>query len=169
MASLLSVAEFRAIVTTGIDDTSLQTIIEREEAIMVSRIGAPNDGVASLTKVVRGGATNVYLPHRIASVTSVEERDTGAYTTVASSLYEVWEDGGRIERLYVRWGVRVRVVYVPADDRPNRKAATIELVRGAIERTAMKKESVAQEYSYEAPDWEYERTRIYRTLVFTEA
>ncbi|KPL89990.1 hypothetical protein [Herpetosiphon geysericola] len=169
MASLLTLAELRAVVTTGMDNADLQAVIDREEAIMTSRIGAPNDGIASITKIVRGSATNVYLPHRIASVTSVEERDTGAYATVASDLYEVWEDGGRIERLYVRWGARVRVVYVPADDRPKRKAATIELVRGAIERTAMKKESVAHEYSYEAPDWEYERTRIYRTLVFTEA
>ncbi|WP_110513739.1 hypothetical protein [Herpetosiphon llansteffanensis] len=166
MASLLTLAEFRAVVTTGMDNTDLQAVIDREEAIMTSRIGAPNDGVASITTVVRGSATNLYLPHRLVSVVSVEDRDTGAYSPVASNLYEVWEDGGRIERLYVRWGARVRVLYVPADDRPQRKAATIELVRGAIERTAMVRESVAQEYSYEAPDWERERTRIYRTLVF---
>ncbi|MFD3165475.1 hypothetical protein [Herpetosiphon sp. NSE202] len=167
MASLLTLAELRAVVTTGMDNADLQAVIDREEAIMIGRIGAPNDGIASITKVVRGSATNIYLPHRIASVASVEDRDTGAYAPVASDLYEIWEDGGRIERLYVRWGARVRVVYVPADDRPQRKAATIELVRGAIERTAMVRESVAQEYSYEAPDWERERNRIYRTLVFT--
>jgi hypothetical protein len=167
--SLLSLTECRATVNTGVSDTNLQAIIDREEADLVDRLGDAGDGTTARTETVAiaSGSSNVYLSRRIASVTSVEEAAPGgSYSTVAATAYEVWSAQGIVERVNGAWAGRVRVTYVPTDERPRWKRALIELVRIALERTAMQEESVAKEFSYVAPpDWEAARSNIYRTLV----
>jgi hypothetical protein len=167
--SLLSLDQCRSTVNTGVSDVDLQAIIDREEADLVDRLGDAGDGATarSETVAIASGSSNVYLSRRIASVTSVEEAPPGgSYSTVATTGYEVWARQGRVERVSGSWAGRVRVTYVPTDERPRWRRALIELVRIALERTAMKEESVAKEFSYTAPaDWELERDTIYRTLV----
>jgi hypothetical protein len=168
--SLLTVDELRAQVQTGVDDVELQTIIDREEAEIISRYGAHADGVITIAETVDGGQCSLYLKRRIASISSISEAQSlgGAATTLTSTQYHVWAGQGRITRLAegTRWGRSVTVTYVPADDRPLRTQVLIEIVRQALEQTAMAAESVAGEYSFTAPDWEKQRRRLYKRLEF---
>jgi hypothetical protein len=181
--STLSVAELRAVVNTGLDDTRLGTIIDREELEISRRLGAASDGTTtSVVETKPGGWANVYTRRPIVSVTQVREQQFlgGSFAVLAATQYYVWTDEGRIERLPAitggalawssggAWGPLIEVTYVPSDDRERRKLAIIEFVRIALERTAMKSESVAGEYSYTAPEWDALRATLYRSLGFWE-
>ena len=59
------------------------------------------------------------------------------------------------------------VTYKPADDRLKRAEVIISLVRLVIERTAMKSENIAGEYSFTAPDdWDKEFRKAMKKLMF---
>jgi hypothetical protein len=64
--------------------------------------------------------------------------------------------------------VVITVTYKPYDDREQRKEAIIDLARLTLERTAMKSESIAGEYSYTAWEggWDAERVKVMRRLGF---
>jgi hypothetical protein len=169
--TLLDVATLRAQVQTGLDDTQLAALIEREEAEVIARYGAHyTDGMTAISEVCDGSGCTVYLKRRVGSVVSITEAQQlgGTATTLTTSQYHVWPGQGRLGRLPegTRWGRAVTVSYVPADDRPLRIQVLIELCRLALEQTTMKGESVAGEYSYQAPDWERARQRLYRRLAF---
>lgn len=171
--TLVSVEEVRDLVTTPLDDARLAAVIEREEQVVIERYGAHYvDEDTAITETHAGeGEKNLYLRRAISSVEDVEEKSSltaDAETLTEGDDFYVWADEGRLERLYGTWGAVVAVEYVPADDSVKRKQAIIELVRLALERTAMRSENVAGEYSYQAPDWEAERARIVRNLGFWE-
>jgi len=173
----------RAVVNTGLDDTRLSAIIDREEIEIARRLGAASDGsTTTIVETKPGGCANIYTRRPIASVTQVREQQFlgGTFATLLTTQYHVWTDEGRIERLPAitggvlawssggAWGPLVEVTYIPTDDRERRKLATCEFVRIALERTAMKGESVAGEYSYTAPEWDALRAMLYRSLGFWE-
>jgi len=167
--SLLTADELRALVQTGLDDADLQRIIDREEAEVIAQYGAHyTDASTPVSEVVSGGGCNLFLKRRISAVSSIAEASTlgGTATTLTASQYYVWPGQGRITRLPegTAWGSQVTVSYVPADDRPLRRQVLIELVRLALEQTAMQSESVAGEYSYQAPDWETKRKRLLKRI-----
>lgn len=183
MAPLLDVSELRPLVQTGLDDAALRQIIDREETEIIRRGGAHYvDASTPITETRTGGEESVYLRRPILSVTSVSETPYlgGTPIVLTPSQYFVWPDLGRLVRLPVgpayttvlgaglRWGDLVTVVYVPQDDTSRRKNVLIELVRLTLERTAMKSENVAGEYSYTAPEWELARAQLYRSLGFME-
>lgn len=165
--SLVTVAEVRAMVTTGIQDTPLQAIIDREEAVMVQRCGAHYvDTSTRITETLHGGYPLLHLSQKVASVYRVTE--DGTVLSQTNGDFRVWEMEGTLERLPAgsTWGAVVAAIYVPYNDNERRKAVLIELVRLALDRMAMRSENVAGEYSYTAPDWEYERARLFRQLNF---
>jgi hypothetical protein len=166
MTSLVSPADVKALVNTSLSDPNLQVVIDRIEAQITERIGAPqtNDMATTITKTLRGEGFYLFMPTEIYEVVSVTE-DKVALT---SDEYQIWA-GGVIERLpsESHWGDRTVVVYKPVDDRKKRSQVIIDLVRLVIERTAMKSESIAGEYSYTAPDnWEAEFRKAMRKLMF---
>ncbi len=168
MTTLISPADVRALVATDIEDSDLLTIIEREEAMLVKACGA-HEG--PITETIVGGGVSLFVSRPIASISSISERTTltSDSTTLATTLYYPWASEGRIERMSSTWGALVSVTYTPVDDRPERKAVLIELVRIALERTAMQREDLRgarDGYSYTAPDWERARKRLYRRLGF---
>lgn len=164
--SLLTVAEARVLVKTGLSDPDLQAIINREEALLTQTFGAHYvDANTMVSETLNGGGASLFLRRRLTSVASIVE-DT---TTLTATDYRVWGGQGRIERLPAgtKWLKTPSVVtYIPVDDNLQRKATLIELVRLALERTPMQSESVAGEYSFSAPDWERERARLIRRLGF---
>ena len=166
--SLVTVAETRALVQTDLSDADLQDVIDRVEAEITARIGAPQDesGTVQITKQLQGGTENLYLPVEIGAVVSVVEDGLA----LIADEYRVWA-GGVIERLPGgNWGHLVVVTFRPADDRAQRKAVIIDLVRLDVNRTAMVRESIAGEYAYDAPaNWEAERRRIIKRLTFAVA
>jgi hypothetical protein len=167
--SLVTIAEARALINTSLGDADLQEVIDRVEAEITARIGAPQDDTytVSIAKTLQGEGQHLFLPAEIYSMVSIVEDDV----TLASTDYRYWS-GGVIERLPEgdSWGDVCVVTYKPADDRPRRKEAIIDLARLALNRTAMQAESVAGEYSYTAPaNWEKERRRILKRLAFPVA
>jgi hypothetical protein len=164
---ILTVTEVRSLVTTALDDTALSAVIAREEAAAVERLGTPGDGTTSRTEVVPGRTGTVYLSRPALSVSLVEEQANvgAAWVAVAADQYEVDGDAAALHRLGT-WQPRVRVAYVPTDVRERWRTVLIEVIRQALEQTAMKREGVAGEYNYEAPDWEAQRVRLLQRLKF---
>lgn len=164
--SLVSTAEVRALVNTSLPEESLQAVIDRIEAQVTGRVGAPQTEAmaTTITKTFRGEGFYLFMPTEIYAVVSISE-DGNA---LSSSEYQTWA-GGVIERLPYEsyWGERMTVVYKPADDRLLRTQVIIDLVRLTLERTAMKAESIAGEYSYTAPDnWDAEFRTAMKRLLF---
>ena len=164
---LLDVATVRTIVPNALNDADLAALIAREEAYVERRFGVPGDGETSRSETLTGEARDVFTTRPIQSVASVTERATpgGTPSTIAAANYQVWNAEGRIER-NGRWLRYVVVTYIAQDERDRWRSALIEVVRHAIEQTAMQTESMASEYDYTAPDWEMQRERIYRRLQF---
>jgi hypothetical protein len=166
MTSLVSPASARALINTSLSDENLQTVIDRVEAQITEKIGAPQDNqyTTELIKTLRGEGCNLFMPTEIYSVVSIVEDGT----TLDAADYQSWS-GGVIERLPygATWGYRCVVTYKPADDRFKRSQVIIDLVRMVLERTALKQESVAGEYSYTAPDnWDAEFRKAMKKLTF---
>lgn len=166
MTSLVTIASARALIKTSLQDLSLQEIIDRVEAQITERIGAPQTDAydVEIVKTLRGEGGSLFLPTEIYSVTSIVEDDTA----LDAEDYRTW-GGGVIERLPIgaSWGNRCVVTYKPADDRKKREQVVIDLARLVIERTAMQHESVGGEYSYTAPaDWDREFNKAMKRLVF---
>jgi hypothetical protein len=167
MPSLVSPANVKAILNTSMSDQNLQAVIDRVEAQVNEKVGAPwtdDDTPSEVVKTIRGDGTCLFLPTEIHSVASIVEDGL----TLDESDYQVWA-GGVIERLPLNaiWGSKCVVTYKPADDRLKRAQVVIDLVRLVIERTALKSESIAGEYSYTAPDnWDAEFRRAMKRLVF---
>lgn len=178
--SLVSLAEVRALVNTSMTDAQLQTIIDREEQHVIRAFGEHySDDATAVEESVNGGRTrSIYLRRRLQSVVSIHETLYlgGTEYLVDPSLYFVWLREARIERLPSLaqanalgipggvWGAVVRVNYVPYNDNLERAEVIIELVRLAVERTAMKSESIGGEYSFTAPDWNEARVQLLRRL-----
>lgn len=164
--SLVSPADVKALINMSLSDTNLQTVIDRVEAQITARIGAPQTDayVTEVVKMMRGEGPYLFTPTEIYSVVSIVEDGN----SLTSDQYQTWA-GGVIERLPEdsNWGDRVVVTYKPVDDRLVRAEVIIDLVRLVIERTAMKGESIAGEYSYTAPDnWDAEFRKAMKKLMF---
>lgn len=154
---LLSVDEARALVETALSDAQLGAVIAREEAEAARRFGPIGDGATPRTVVLEAIDGQLFLPTAAAAVSSINGASVPAGVTVLGPQGRVV--GGR-------WEGRVTVVYVPADERERWKSVLVEIVRHAVTQTALRGESVAGEYSYQAPDWEAQRHQLYRRLKF---
>jgi hypothetical protein len=166
MTSLVSPADVKAILNTAMSDANLQTVIDRVEAQIIEKIGAPQDDsyTVEIEKTLRGDTQYLFTPAEIYSVTSIVEDGT----TLSADEYRIW-GGGVIERLPegAYWGDRCVATYKPTDDRLKRAQVIIDLVRLVIERTALKSENIAGEYSYTAPDnWNAEFRKALKRLTF---
>lgn len=166
MTSLLTIAECKALVRTAVSDTDLQEIIDRIEAIITKKIGAPQDNTntVTITETVQGGGEHIFVKVAFSEVVSITE--DGA--AVDSDDYQVWGDSGMVERLPegTEWGDVCVITYKPVDQTNERKQATINLVRLYVERTAMVSENIAGEYSFSAPDWDKAIKRELKNLCF---
>jgi hypothetical protein len=168
MTSLLTTTECRALVQTSLTDVDLQAVIDRIEAKIAKKIGAAQNETNSVTIVetVEGDGEHIFVKVPFSEIVSITEN--GA--SVDADDYRGWGDSGMIERLPegFHWEDVCVVTYKPVDQRDQRKEATINLVRLTLERTAMVSESVAGEYSYNAPDWDKAIKRELKNLCFLE-
>ncbi|RPJ38663.1 MAG: hypothetical protein EHM35_04015 [Planctomycetaceae bacterium] len=165
MPSLVSPADAKALISTSLSDANLQLVIDRVEAQIIEKIGAPQvDGMTTtLAKTMRGEGSYLFMPTEIHEIVSIVED----MVTLDADQYQIWA-GGVIERLPSgSWGDRIVVTYKPVDDRLKRKQVIIDLVRLVLERTALRQESVGGEYSYTAPsDWDAEFRKAMKRLTF---
>jgi hypothetical protein len=163
--SLLTLTEARALVKTSLSDPELQAVINREEDEIARLYGAPYvNATTTVSETLPGGGASLFVRRPLMSVKSVTEDAA----TLAATDYRLWPGQGRLERLPkgAIWGEVITLVYVPQDDNMRRKAVLIDLIRLAVERTALKSESIAGEYSYTAPEWDAERAKALRRLGF---
>ncbi len=164
--SLVSLTDVRALITTALDDTQLQAVIDREETELIARLGP--HGETGLTLTLRNPLGLVlFLPRQLASITSVSEQAYPGATGAVLANTDYWYDGAILNRVGALWptGGVLTITGIPAD-LARRKNVLIELVRLALEQTAMQSESIANEYSYQAPEWERLRADLYRRLTY---
>ena len=163
--SLVTIATARVLINTSLSDAELQAVIDRVEAEITALIGAPQDaeGTVELTEDAWSLGESLFLRRPIASVTSVTNEDD---EELDSDSYRFFSLSGEICLKYGRFDGLYTVVYKPVNENEKRISVTIEIVRLDIERTALKSESVAGEYSYQAPDFIKERRRLMRQLMF---
>lgn len=173
---LLTSANLRHHVETDLDDTALQTVIDRLEAELVQRAG-PHTG--PITEIHSGRTASVFLRRPITSVASVREGDriepaTPALT--AGSDYRLWPGEGRIERLLAgagldlpvsnppRFAAVVEVTYTPIDDQPQRSRILLELVRLDLAQSGRAAETVGEDYRYRGLDYRAHREALFAEL-----
>ena len=161
--------EIRSRLNTPLTDLELENMIIAAQAEIVRVHGAAYvDADTPITELHLGSYEALYLKRRIATVDEVREYAFPGSTVkvLEAGDYFVDLDHGMLTHRYGKWGWRVEVDYVPQDDRTEWREAIIDLVRMALSRSALKAESVAGEFSYQAPDWEGEKARIINRLGF---
>lgn len=165
--SLVTAETAKKQINTSMSDEDLQVVIDRIESQITARIGAPwnGDTPPEVEKTMRGEGPSLFLPTGIYEVVSIVEDDV----TLTEDEFRVWGNGGVIERLPLEsnWGAVCVVTYKPMNDTFKRVPVIIDLLRLTLERTAMKSENIAGEYSYTAPDnWDAEFRKAMKRLVF---
>lgn len=174
--TLLTAADVKARINTSLSDASVDDIIAEEDRAIVRVVGAhySTSGtpavVDNVTETLRGnGHTGLYLKRRYTEIVSITE-DGDAIDNSDDTEWVEWGEQGRIERLPQDsiWtlGAKFVVTYKPEDDNDLRRAALVDLVRIALHRTALKSESVGDQYSFSAPEWEAARAAVINRLTF---
>lgn len=167
-----TMTEIRAEIETPLTDAELQSVADRMQARLERAFGpAWTDASTTVTESHPGYRRSIFLRRRISSVVSVTEYssllDITGTAVVEGESFFAWLNEGRLERMTAKWGARITVVYKPQDDRDRWKDAIIDLVRLRLARTAVKRESVGGEYSFEAPDsWDREEAKVLRRAGF---
>lgn len=164
MASFVSIAEVRALVRSRLSDADLQTVIDREEDWLATKIGALS---GSRTTTYSPGVSNtpLYLPRRTESVAVV---DAGAAVASSDLLFtpssgclrrraasSPWPTDGPVpfgyptagvEPYFPSWSGDVAVTWTPSDGAAVAQTV-IELVRGTVGETGMESETIG-DYQY---------------------
>jgi len=170
--SLLTPTRVKRQVETDLSDSTLQEILDREEAEIVRRFGPHSDGTSSSkqTLLLPGLTRDVFVPRPFVTVISVREAFTvgdlaTATVLTANTDYVAWAEEGRIERLGALFTTYVQVEYVPIDDRDERRRVLVELCRLTTNNQALERESFGGgEYSYVRGKYEDERSKLLSQL-----
>ncbi len=129
---LLTVAEFRQLASSSLEDEALQLLLDAAEQAITSRYGELGTPVV---ETLDGGQSYLFLRRRAASIVSLVETNGMTDTTLAIDDWRIRGDGVSILRLPLgtnkqdRWGAPVTVTYVPLDDEADRKRVQMELVK----------------------------------------
>lgn len=179
--SVTTLADVRALVATDLGYAELQTVIDREEAALTAKYGAP---AGSRTTTVHGAGPVISLGRPIATVASVKTAysDAASETVLDPSTYMVYPALGTIRRRravgpifpsdYVNgewswdWLSETVVVWTPVDFTGQFTQATIDLVRLTLARTAYTSENIGMgQLQYQQPNWEGERNKVLDRLL----
>jgi hypothetical protein len=129
---LLTVAEFRQLVSSSLGDEALQLLLDAAEQAITSRYGALGTPVV---ETLDGGQSYLFLRRRADTIVSLVETNGTTDTTLAADDWRIRGDGVSILRLGLgtnrqdRWGAPVVATYVPLDDEADRKRVQLELVK----------------------------------------
>ena len=128
-STLISTADLRGHIETGLPDTALERLIDGADEEIVRRAG-PHAGAVTVALSVLAPGALVALPAPAQTVVSVtEQRGSGAARPVASSDYQADFGGRFLRRLRGWWPDKVIVVYIPAPDQYRRLGVLIGLVK----------------------------------------
>ena len=161
MASdLLTVAEVKEHVTTGLTDAALERLIDAQDSYIRRMVG-PHDPATTMeheTDNSRSGPVRerVWLPRPASSISKVEDRYLfdSAWTVRDDTEYYL-SDGGRSVRVKHDFGewfrTEVRVTFTPVAENAERSQALIDLVRLELQDTGLESER-DDTYRYTAKD-----------------
>jgi hypothetical protein len=167
MAALLTVAQMRQHVETGLVDEALQRHIDDADEEIIDAAGEIDEQVDTMENAQL--STQLYLSRRASAVVSVVEEIAYDQTTLAADDYRLGGGGVLIQRLEDgtnprgTWGETVTVTYVPVDRSRRRVGVLIDLVKLAVQYSGLKSESIG-DYSSTSTDYEQERQRILSRL-----
>ncbi len=136
MAALLTVAQVRDHIETGLVDDVLTLEIAAADAEIIRRLGP----LASQVEVLSGGALFLMLTRAASSISSAVERIYNEITgttnvTLVAADYSLMSDGYRVERLTSgtypssTWRGLVTMTSVPKDTTDERKMLLVRLVK----------------------------------------
>lgn len=139
--ALMDVTTFRKYVSTALEDSEVQTLLDAAEQAILRYAGpyiassGADDTINELIGPVHGDL--LPLSRRAASIETVSERTGGWWTptTLAADDYEIRSSGTTLRRLNDgtnpshHWHGRVSVVYAPLDDIASRDIVQLELVK----------------------------------------
>ena len=169
MAVLISVTELRTHIETDLVDAALTRILNDADDAIVEALGE-HKSTGTVSEVHIGGDKALFFDRPYSAITSVTEHRGTTNTVLSEDDYRTWYGNRLLERLSLEatnpqanWGERVTVVYTPVDDDKQRIGATIDLVRLALQYTALKSQR-AGDYSSSALDYDQERARIINRL-----
>ena len=167
MPTLLAPANVREHIETDLVDAALQRLLDDADAEIVKRYG-PHTG--AVTEILDGGEEGlIFLTRPVASITSVTEQNGLTATVLAANDWRGWYGNRTIERLASGtngadgWGERITVVYVPSDERAERKRVELQLVTLAIHYEAAQSVSVG-DYSETGLSHDEERNALLAQL-----
>lgn len=131
---LLTVAQLREHLTTSLEDSALQRLLDDAKDQIIDWAGDD----ATATEILSTGSSKLVLSRAAQSITSIVERRGVTDTTLAADDYQLYPGGYVIERLSGGtnsspvWRGRVTVIHVPVSDVARRRMAQLDLVKLAI-------------------------------------
>jgi hypothetical protein len=161
--ALLTVADLREHVSSGLADDALQRLLDAAEADILAWDG-PLTAVTE--RHASEGTDRVLLARPVSSFTSVKELDAtdAVYLTCAADDYRI-TDHYLLERLQTGtnprsyWYGTVEAVYTPVDDSDARKLDQIDLVKLALAWEGVQSQRVG-EFSSTSGDYDADRIAI---------
>ena len=169
MASdLLTVAEVKEHVTTGLSGAALERVIDSQDAYIRRMVGQ-HDPAATMVYVYEGedpGLSRVWLPRPASAITSVEDRRADMFsewTVRAAASYRLADQGRSVEVAVRPFEQLVRVTFTPISQNAERIQALIDLVRLETQDSGLESER-DDTYSYSAKDKMKARREIIAAL-----
>ena len=128
-STLLSVAEVREHLETGLSDAALGRLVDSQDERIRAFVGE-HDGTITWEGESRN-LSIVWLPRPAESITSVEERYyfESTWAAVAATEYYLSNGGRSVRRYAFGFQSYVRVIYEPVPENAQRTQALIDLVR----------------------------------------
>lgn len=127
--TLLTVAEFKALVSTSATDAAIQLALDATEEEILSVVGP----IGNATERIRGGMDQIMLGRRASFVLGVYEVSGSTRTTLDATDYELSPTGQVLRRLdggthpQSVWQGQVEVIYTPYLTEATRKSVQAEL------------------------------------------
>ena len=142
-SDLLTIAEVRESVETGLSDGALGRIIDAQDAYILRLAGQHDPATTMVYSSEPRSLTSVWLPRPASSIASIEERFRidGTWVVLDASLY-LLTDGGRSIVLddTRRAPLFIRITFTPIPENAERTQALINLVRLETQDTGLESE-----------------------------
>ena len=167
MASdLLTVAEVKEHITTGLSDAALERLIDAQDAYIRRMVGEHDPETTMVYEDDHQALQSIWLPRPATAITSVEERradQISEWEVRASSSYRLTNQGRAIESIFRRFYEFVRVTFTPVPQNAERTQALIDLVRLETQDTGLQSER-DDTYAYQAKNKTLARRQVIALL-----
>ena len=166
MSDLLTVAEVKERVTTGLPDAALELLIDAQDSYIRRMVGEHDPATTMVYEDQQNPGRRVWLPRPASSIALVEDRylADSAWTVRAPSTYYLSDQGRSVEVSWGQWfRTRVRITFTPVPQNDERIQALVALVRLETQDTGLESER-DDTYAYQAKDKAKARMEIVAAL-----